>query len=77
MKTKHKLKQAFEALQNLNADFDTYEEGVKALSEAVQAANHIIDLQKLRIQELEEENASLYNRMDNLEEQIQILLENR
>jgi Ran GTPase-activating protein (RanGAP) involved in mRNA processing and transport len=77
MKTKQKLKIAVEEFKNLDTEYSNELEGIMMGIRAMEHLSKIIDLQRLRIAELEEDNSTLVDKVERLEENIQVLLNAR
>lgn len=76
MKTAEKIKIANRNLNNLDSEFTTTDEALNKIDLALRVADELIDLQRIRISELEEENLNLYNKTEDQENQIERLKEN-
>lgn len=77
MKTKEKLKIAVEEFKKFDTEYSNELEGIMMGIRAMKHLSKIIDLQRLRIAELEEDNSTLVDKVEHLEENIQVLLNAR
>ena len=76
MKTAQKIEIANRNLNNLDSEFTTTDEALDKINLALQCADELIDLQRIRIAELEEDNLNLVNKVEYLENQTEKLKEN-